>query len=292
MTNGRIINSIAGTYTVLIDNNTIVCKPRGRLRLKGSSPVTGDLVDITIESDGSGVIEQILPRTNLLIRPTIANMDQIIVVVAPNPKPNFLLIDKILTAAENHELKCIVVVNKIDLADDAKEYLRYYKNTKYPTFAVSVHNSEGLNELEEVCKGHISVLAGQSGVGKSSIINYFCPNLNLTTQEINSKRGFGRHTTRTVSLLTLPGGGLLADTPGFNRFDMSDIASNRLAAHFPEMIDFLGQCKYKGCLHEKEPGCAVKQALQDEIIHPQRYNNYLTILAELKENEKGKYSWL
>jgi len=289
MAEGRIIKSVAGTYTVLTDKETVICQPRGRLRLEGISPVTGDLVVFSIENDGSGVIEEILPRRNVLERPTIANIDQVVVIFALEPLPNFLLVDKILIAAEHLDLRCVIVVNKIELSDRSHEHLDYYKNTGYSLHQISVRNSCGLNSLAEKCNGHISVLAGQSGVGKSSIINSLCPEANLSTQEISHKRGFGRHTTRTVSLLTLPNGGLLADTPGFNKFDMGTIPSIKLAAHFPEMVPFLGKCRFKTCMHQNEPDCAVLAAVDSGFIHSQRYANYLAILSELRENEKRKY---
>ncbi len=290
MAQGRIINSVAGTYTVIVGDSTFQCKPRGRFRFEGISPVTGDLVEIKIGPDSTGVIEQILPRRNILTRPTIANIDQVIVVLAPQPKPNFYLVDKVLISAEHLELNCVVVVNKTDLGDQVKDFLDYYRKTNYNLFAISVHRKEGLEELEQVCQGHISVLAGQSGVGKSSIINHFCPELNLTTQEVSPKRGFGRHTTRNVRLLQLPGGGLLADTPGFSKFDIANIDKERLAAHFPEMVEFLGQCRYTACLHKSEPDCAVIKALSNSHIHQQRYESYLAVLNDLIESEKRKYS--
>ena len=286
---GRIYHSVAGSYQVLTEVGSFSCKPRGRLRLAGTPPYTGDRVLISLSGDGSGVIDQILPRVSLMDRPAIANVDQIIVVLAPEPKPNYLLIDRILVAAENQNLKCILVLNKSDLGIDTVDYLDAYRLIGYPLFIGSVTEQSGFEGLFEACKGHISVLAGQSGMGKSSLINYLCPAEDLATNEISEKRGFGRHTTRTVSLLELPGGGLLADTPGFNNIHLASIASERLDAHFPEMYPFLGKCRFMSCIHQNEPNCAVIEAVKNGDIAENRYKSYLAILAELQDIERNKY---
>src|SRR6056297_796986 len=220
MEKGKIIHSVAGTYIVLLDDGEkINCKPRGKLRLKKETPLTGDLVLISRNQE-EGIIEDILPRVNFITRPPIANIDQMVAVIAPKPAPNFALFDRILITGEQLQIDVIIVINKYDLEKE-DEIIKYYQETPYKIIKTSAKTGFGLPSLSKELKDKETVLSGQSGVGKSSIINALLPNINLVTQEISEKRGFGRHTTKTVSLLELPKGGLLADTPGFNRLDLS-----------------------------------------------------------------------
>jgi ribosome biogenesis GTPase len=288
MEKGKIIHSVAGTYIVLLDNGTkINCRPRGRLRLADESPLTGDNVFITRNQD-EGIIEEIIPRKNSIIRPPIANIDQMVAVIAPKPAPNFALFDRILITGEQLQIDVIIVVNKYDLTS-TEEIKDYYKKTPYKLIETSAKTGFGLTELGKELKDKESVLAGQSGVGKSSLINTLLPNTNLQTQEISEKRGFGRHTTKTVSLLELPKGGLLADTPGFNRLDIDEINSEDLQWYYPEIEPFIGMCKFRNCLHSKEPNCAVKEAVEVGKINEKRYLSYISILKEIQGDEKRLY---
>lgn len=292
MEKGKIIHSVAGTYLVLLINKKIInCKPRGRLRLEDIRPLTGDEVLISYGGNDDGIIEEILPRKNHITRPPIANIDQMIAVIAPNPAPNFALFDRILITGEQLKIKIVIVVNKIDLGD-TEEILSYYNKTPYNIIELSAKSGQGIDEFKEVLGHNVSVLAGQSGVGKSSIINFIKPHLKIATQAISERRGFGRHTTRTVSLIDVGNEGLLADTPGFNRLDINKIKSEDLQWYYPEMDDFIGKCRFRNCLHKNEPKCAVKEAASNNIINLERYQSYLTILEELIESEKRLYEWL
>ncbi len=289
MKEGRIIHSVAGTYDVVFDDQSVVtCTPRGKLRLGKISPITGDKVAVDLEDKEKGVIKDILPRKNSIVRPAIANIDQVIAVLAPEPEPNYALFDRILVVGENLGLDIVIVINKKDLVSPTV-IKDYYQKTPYPILEVSAIMEDGMTDLENHLEGKVSVLAGQSGVGKSSIINCIMPDMDIETQEISKKRGFGRHTTRTVRLIKLPNGGLLADTPGFNRLDLDSISSEDLMHFYPEMIEFIEDCRFRNCKHEAEPGCRVKQAVNDGLIGKRRYESYLFILKELIEKEKRLY---
>ncbi|MFP4456191.1 MAG: ribosome small subunit-dependent GTPase A [Clostridia bacterium] len=288
MEKGKIIHSVAGTYIVLLeDGEKVNCKPRGKLRLREETPLTGDLVLISRNQD-EGIIEDILPRVNFINRPPIANIDQMIAVIAPKPSPNFALFDRILITGEQLQINIVIVINKYDLGN-IEEIIEYYKKTPYKIIVTSAETGYGIDELVSVLKDKESVLAGQSGVGKSSILNNLLPKVKALTQEISEKRGFGRHTTKTVSLLELIGGGLLADTPGFNRLDINEIKCEDLQWYYPEMEPFIGQCKFRNCLHKDEPSCAIKRAVKEEKISESRYRSYISILEEILESEKRLY---
>jgi ribosome biogenesis GTPase len=289
MKKGQIIHSVAGTYDIVLEDNSVVrCTPRGKLRLNKISPITGDKVLVLLEDDYKGSIEEILPRKNSIVRPAIANIDQMVAVLAPEPEPNYALFDRILVIGESLNLDIVIVLNKADLypVDKMKEY---YSKTPYTIIIMSAMDGLGKNELEENLVGKVSVLSGQSGVGKSSIINCIRPEMDIETQEISKKRGFGRHTTRTVKLIKLPKGGLIADTPGFNRLDLDDVESEQLMFYYPEMHEFLDDCKFRNCKHQAEPGCAVKEAVEKGQISQGRYRSYLMILEELTDKEKRIY---
>lgn len=288
MEKGKIIHSVAGTYIVLLDDGEkINCKPRGKLRLREETPLTGDLVLISRNQD-EGIIEDILPRTNFITRPPIANIDQMVAVIAPKPLPNFALFDRILITGEQLQINIVIIINKYDLGN-LEAIINYYEKTPYKILVTSAETGYGINELIKVLKDKESVLAGQSGVGKSSILNNLLPKVKALTQEISEKRGFGRHTTKTVSLLELIGGGLLADTPGFNRLDIHEIKSEDLQWYYPEMEPFICKCKFRNCLHKDEPNCAIKKAVKKEEISENRYLSYINILEEILESEKRLY---
>lgn len=290
MITGRILEIVADRYTVMVNDHDIICHPRGRLRIKGTAPAVGDDVEISMKDDATGMIERILPRRNYIERPTIANVDQVVVVLAKKPQPNWLLIDRILVTAENLDMSCLIVVNKVDLFTKPYDsFMQAYQHTGYPIFYVSTYQNVGIEAFSQACAGHINVMAGQSGVGKSSLLNKLSPGVNLRTGSISEKRGFGRHTTQKVKLIALPHEGYVADTPGFNKLDLGDISGDNMAAHFPEMLPYLGKCYYSTCLHRHEPDCAVKAALEQGLISNERYQSYLTFLEEMQSKEKRKY---
>lgn len=290
MPTGIITRIVADQYTVRTDQGSVVCAARGRLRLLDTPPAVGDEVVISLLEDGSGRIDEILPRRNYMERPTVANVDQVIGVVAFGEPPiNWLLLDKILVTAESMGLDSVVVYNKSDMGMSSDLMVPYQK-AGYTVLAVSAKFCDGLDQLRTVCKDKISVMAGQSGVGKSSLLNALVPDVELPTQSISKKRRAGRHTTREVQLIELPTGGLIADTPGFNRLDLAEVESETLADLFPEMALLVGECRFGvSCLHHKEPGCAVKAACEQGLIDEGRYQRYLMILQELQERERMKY---
>lgn len=277
---GLITRIIADLYTVRVAGREIETKARGKLRL-GESPLSGDRVKIK-EYDGQYVIDEILPRKNFLIRPPLANIDQLIAVIAPVPAPNFALIDRILIWAEYWHIDALIVINKEDLGDLEPIY-DYFSLSNYPIITTCALSGRGIDELIEHCQNKVNVLAGQSGVGKSSIINAVRPEVEAETGEISARRGFGRHITRVVSLISLPGEGYLADTPGFNRLDLPPVESIEVSSLFPEIHQWTAECRFRDCLHRTEPGCAVMEALEQGKILSERYQSYLRILEDVEK---------
>lgn len=287
MEQGIIVKGTGGFYDVLTDQGEVVtCRLRGRLRLEDERVLVGDRVLISC-SEGKGLVEEVLPRSTALIRPPIANVEQVMVVTAAaQPDPIPLLFDRILVHVEKAGLQAFVVINKIDLAPDvAQELKKYYDSAGYNILLASAASRQGLNEIKDCLADRITTLAGPSGVGKSSLINALEPGFSLETGDVSEKLGRGRHTTRTVSLLPLPWGGLIADTPGFSRLEMIGIEIEELQHMFPEFEPFYGQCQFRGCLHRHEPNCRVKEAVEDGTIVRQRYEHYLLFLAEIEENK-------
>ncbi|HBN95598.1 MAG TPA: ribosome small subunit-dependent GTPase A [Firmicutes bacterium] len=282
MEQGVIVKGIGGTYDVETESGVVPCILRGRLRLRDDRVLVGDKVEISREPGGeAGVVERILPRINELTRPAIANVNQVAVVFSvKNPPPNYLLLDRILVQAELLDLSCVVVFTKGDLDPaGALDMANKYAAISYPTVITSVIKSEGLDELRELLKGKISTLAGPSGAGKSSLLNALDPALNLETGKVSAKAQRGRHTTRSVELLSL-GDGYVADTPGFSRLSMGTDQERDLQFAFPEFRPHIDACQFRGCLHRREPGCQVKEAVKTGEILPRRYEHYLILLEE------------
>ena len=282
MEKGIIVKGIGGTYDVQTEAGLVACTLRGRLRLRDDRVLVGDRVEISREpGDSRGVVESILPRTSELTRPAIANVDQAVVVTAvQNPAPNLLLLDRILVQAELAGIDCIVVFNKGDLDPKGAVELRaMYAKISYPTLITSAQEKRGLEELRAMLQGRITTLAGPSGAGKSSLLNALEPGLNLETANVSAKTQRGRHTTRSVELLSV-GGGLVADSPGFSRLNIEPEQQRDLQFAFPEFCDYLESCRFRGCLHHQEPGCMVKDAVQRGEILERRYEHYLIMLGE------------
>ncbi len=285
---GLIIRGVGGFYYVRTETGVIQTRGRGIFRKDQITPTVGDHVDIEILDDGDGVINSILPRKNLFLRPPIANIDCIIVLfAATQPRPNFELIDRFLIMAEKNEVDAILCMNKCDLVSEKKQdkLIERYRGV-YPVLKVSGSSGEGVDILEQRLAGRISAFAGPSGVGKSTLTNLLIPDADMETQDISRKTRRGRHTTRHVEIFDLPHGGMLFDTPGFTSFDLQGIRAEELADYYPEIRDLTGMCRFDDCRHIKEPDCAVRQALEEGKINPLRYESYVKNYTELKQAQK------
>jgi len=290
---GRIIRLLAGYYFVQTGSDLLRCRARGRLRLSEDTPCVGDLVEVTALGGGEGVVENILPRRNVLERPLVANVSQVIVVAAMTaPEPNLILVDRILVAAEALKLRGVIFFNKTDL-QRREELKGMYETAGYLVILGSLTCGNVPSELLDALRGQISVLAGQSGVGKSSLIRRLCPETKPVVGDVSAKTRHGRHTTRHVELHYLPDyDAYVADTPGFSRMDLPlGLNSQTLAEHFPEMRLARERCRFGGdCQHSGEPGCAVhSQLLPSRAIAPERYKRYLALLDEVRQHERRRY---
>ena len=284
-TEGRIIRSLSGFYEVQTENGTVTCRARGSLRRSTEIPLTGDLVTISVER-GKGMVEKIHPRRNSFVRPAVANVDALVVFAAnANPITEPFLIDRVAAIAGDQEVPVYLCVNKCDL-DPAQDLIRIYTHAGFPVIAASAETGEGIEQLREMIKGKLVAFTGNSGVGKSSILNRLCPALELPTGEVSEKLGRGRHTTRHVELYDLGEGTLVADTPGFSSFDtdqMEVMLKENLQYAFPDFGACIGQCQFHDCSHRKEPGCAVTKALQAGEIEPTRYDSYLRLYEKASQ---------
>ena len=292
MSKGLVIRLIAGEYKVYdLDTKIIInAKPRGVMRIKSSAPKVGDYVDFTLINENSGIIEKIEERRNDLIRPYISNIDQAFVIFSvKEPDLNLNLLDKFLVTLEYNNIKPIIVFNKWDLLNNeeiktTKEIISYYESIGYKTIITSC-NELVLNDLKDYIKNKISVFTGQSGVGKSSLLNLIDPNLSIETNEISMALGRGKHTTRHVELLQI-GDGWVADTPGFGTIDFEGMEKIDLAQNFIEFFKHSSCCKYNGCLHINEPACKVKELVNENVILKSRYDNYLVFINDFGKDKK------
>ncbi len=276
---GRILRSLSGFYDVQTPEGLITCRARGIFRKMGQSPLTGDMVDISVEK-GRGMVEKILPRKNSFVRPAVANIDALVVFAANvNPVTEPYLIDRVAAIAGDQEVPVILVVNKCDL-DPAVDLTRIYRNAGFTVICASAETGEGVEELRAAICGKLTAFTGNSGVGKSSVLNRLCPSLALPVGEVSEKLGRGRHTTRHVQLYELEKDTFVADTPGFSSFDtdqMDVILKENLQYAFPDFGPYIGKCQFHDCSHRKEPGCAVTSALHDGAIEESRYDSYLRL---------------
>jgi ribosome biogenesis GTPase len=277
-------------YYVLIDGHEVECRQRGRFRLEKRPVLTGDQVQVSLIGDGKGAIEEILPRKSELKRPPIANVDQALVVFTLKaPEKNLPILDRFLVLAENTGLDVIIVLNKTDLLaeEEVNDFAQTYRTIGYPVLPVSAREGTGLDALRPLLGGKTSVVAGQSGVGKSRLLNSLKPGLQLVTGGLTAKLERGRHTTRHVELIPLESGGLVADSPGFTYLEFAEIEKEELRDLFPEFRPFTPQCRFSSsCLHRHEPDCRVKEALTRGPIAQSRYDNYLAFLAEIEAQRK------
>ena len=278
-TEGRILRSLSGFYDVQTPGGLITCRARGILRKAGNSPLTGDLVEITVEK-GKGMVERILPRKNHFIRPAVANVDALVVFAANvNPVTEPFLIDRVAAIAGDQNVDVYLCVNKCDL-DPAYDLVRIYEHAGFPVICTSAETGEGVQELRSLLEGKLTAFTGNSGVGKSSILNRLSPELKLETGEVSEKLGRGRHTTRHVELYRLGENTYVADTPGFSSFDtdqMELILKENLQYAFPDFGSFIGKCRFDDCSHRKEPDCAVRAAVEAGGIEKSRYESYLKL---------------
>lgn len=283
---GKIYKGIGGFYYISAENGeTVECKARGRFRKEHITPMIGDDVEIDVKN-GKGSITEIYERKNRLIRPAVANIDLVVVVVAAkDPSPATLVTDKMLVNAEINGIEALVCINKTDLAD--AEYLKnIYECAGYKTICVSAEKNIGLDELFALIKGKTAAFAGVSGVGKSTILSYLTGE-ELQTGSVSDKISRGRHTTRHVELFKVSGGGYVLDTPGFSSVKTEDISAKNLGVCFPEFADYASLCRFRGCAHIDEPDCAIKEKVADGTIPQSRYTSY----KELYEIQRGKKQW-
>ena len=278
-TEGRILRSLSGFYDVQTQEGLITCRARGILRREGNSPLTGDLVEITVEK-GKGMVEKILPRKNHFIRPAVANVDALVIFAANvNPVTEPFLIDRVAAIAGDQNVQAVLCVNKCDL-DPAMDLVRIYEHAGFPVICTSAETGEGVEDLRALLEGKLTAFTGNSGVGKSSILNRLAPELQLETGEVSEKLGRGRHTTRHVELYRLGENTYVADTPGFSSFDtdqMELILKENLQYAFPDFGSFIGKCRFDDCSHRKEPDCAVRAAVEAGDIEASRYESYLKL---------------
>ena len=284
-TTGRILRSLSGFYDVQTAEGMITCRGRGSLRKAHLTPLTGDMVEITVEK-GKGMVEKILPRRNCFVRPAVANVDALVVFAANvNPVTEPFLIDRVAAIAGDQEVDVILCVNKCDL-DPAEDLIRIYQNAGFTVISASAETGQGVEELRKLLQGKLTAFTGNTGVGKSSILNRLCPELQLATGEVSEKLGRGRHTTRHVELYRLDEETYVADPPGFSSFDtdqMDVILKENLQYSFPDFAPYVGGCQFHDCSHRQEPGCAVRQALEEGKIEKTRYDSYLKLYEKASQ---------
>ena len=287
---GRIVKGVGGFYEVMTEDGVITCKARGRFRRESLTPMIGDLVEISVQNDGAAAIESIAPRRNALIRPPVANIDQLVIVLAAShPRPDWLLADKLLLECSLLGIKPILALNKLDepVGDIVEQFSADYADA-FDTLYLSSVTGEGLDELRGALAGRVTCLAGQSAVGKSSLLNALLPALTLEVGELSKKTERGRHTTRHAELWPFMGGAVL-DTPGFSLLDLRLVEQEQLDAAYPEFGDAPTRCRFAHCAHISEPDCAVKALLAENRLSADRYARYMEIHREIELRSKQRY---
>ena len=288
MVSGIIIKALSGFYYVQTENGILECKARGRFRLDGTSPLVGDRVQCSLDANGKGRIDKVEDRKNWFVRPAVANIDALVFVAAnTNPVTDPFLIDRVSVIAAEAGCELVICVNKVDI-DRGDRLYDIFSKAGFPVIRTSAETGEGVNALLEVLRGKVCAFTGNSGVGKSSILNVLLPGLHIETGEVSEKLGRGRHTTRHVELYALGENTYIADTPGFASFDiemMQTISKEQLQYDFIEFAPYIGSCRFNDCAHLKEPGCAVTAALAEGKIGKSRYSSYVK-LYELTAQHK------
>lgn len=291
MPTAQVIKMYNGFYYLQVagQEELLSCRLRGRIKRNKGAVVTGDYVEYQRLEDGTGVIESCLPRRTLLKRPAVANIDQVLITFAARqPDLNQLLLNRFLVLAEWSGIPEIVIcINKCDLLEEKADFLQDYVQAGYKLLMVSAQEGQGIQELKNLLTGRVTVFAGPSGVGKSSLLNAVDSNLELATGKISDKIKRGKHTTRAACLLPLPEGGTVVDTPGFSAAELENIDKAQLAHYFPEFRPYIEKCYYNTCTHSHEPDCAVKEAVAAGAICQARYEAYLNILQTINERKKA-----
>lgn len=296
MPEGLIVKALSGYYYVQNPEGgePVQCRGRGIFKKRGESPLVGDRVVYSETENGEGTVEEILPRASELIRPQIANADLAVLVFSVvRPELSLILLDKFLVHSEHARMDALLVFTKMDRIPEGEEgeSIRrtveearvLYTSIGYQVILTSAHEGEGMEHLRKALAGRINMLAGQSGVGKSSLVNALVPGLKLETNEISVKLGRGKHTTRHVELIPMSGGGYMADTPGFSQLDFGELGIDGIGSCFREFRELASECKFRGCTHTHEPHCAVLQAKEQGDIAESRYSHYVSFLTEWKE---------
>lgn len=291
MPEGKIIKALSGFYYVLDGDQIIQCRGRGVFRKNKVTPLVGDDVVYQADNDKEGYILEIKDRFNELVRPPISNVDQAVLVFsAKEPTFSTSLLDRFLVLVEAGDIRPIICITKMDLVDDdalkerIHQYAEDYRNIGYSVYLTSMKNGSGIEDIVSHFQDKITVFAGQSGVGKSSLLNAISPELELKTAGISAHLGRGKHTTRHVELIDI-NGGLVADTPGFSSLEFAGIEAEDLGSAFLEISEKSAECKFRGCLHMKEPNCAVKRAVENGEIAQYRYDHYVEFLTEIKDRK-------
>ena len=290
---GIILKGVGGFYTVLSDGMSFICKARGLFRKQNQTPIVGDNVSFSLNADGeTGYLLSIEARKNELIRPMVANIDKLFIVVsASKPAVDLLLVDKLLLCCEKLRIEPVLIINKCDDADAAAidGIKKEYSLTGYRIYTVSAVTGDGIEALRSELEGSVVCFAGQSAVGKSSLLNALIPGMKLEVGELSRKTERGRHTTRHAELIPIGNGGAVLDTPGFSLLENIECEPEEIKNLYPELRRHVFECRFSGCLHVSEPGCAVKEEIVGRDFDSERYNRYVRLVKEAMENRKHKY---
>lgn len=292
---GKIVKAIAGFYYVdAVESGIYKCRAKGIFRKEGLKPLVGDIaeMEVTHEGDKEGNVTEILPRKNELARPAVANVDQVLILMAiTHPSPNYVLLDRFLISAEMRGVPCTICINKTDVSteEQIEEIRAVYADCGHPLYFLSVKEEKGIETLRALLKDKTTVLAGPSGVGKSSLTNLMAGEDRMEIGEISKKLARGKNTTRHTELHEIGPNTYLCDTPGFSAFDTEEIEKEDLRSYYREFQPYEGTCRFQGCVHVGEPGCAVKDALAEGAFSRIRYDNYVYLFEELKEAERRRY---